>query len=332
LTELVNPEIIMETSTSGVDSDALVGLTAASISPKRQAYLRFRQHKAASISVVALVILVLAVVFTPITARYGINQAVIDISKGRNQFLSPRRAAWFGTDDIGRDIYSRLLSGIRVSLIIGISSAIISVVIGVVVGAVAGLRGGLFDDVMMRVTDVFLAFPLLVSLLIMRQVLGGLSWVRPLTGDLNSVRFLVTLFAIFGWMTVARVVRAQVLSIKEREYVEASRAIGGKNGHLIVRHMLPNSIGPILVALSLSVVGAVVSEVTLALFGYGPSVGSGATSLGLLIQGSPAAIQAGYWWLAVFPFIGLLIITLCISFIGDGLRDATDPKSSQGRI
>jgi peptide/nickel transport system permease protein len=312
-------------------ADELVGITVKSVSPRRQAYLRFKEHKAAVVSVFVLGILVLFVLLTPITARYGVNEPVIQITEGKNQFLSPFDKAWFGTDDIGRDIYSRLIYGVRVSLLIGLASAIISVLIGVTVGAVAGLRGGWFDDVMMRVTDIFLAFPILVSLLVTRNVLGAIGWMKPIVGELSSIRFLIFLFALFGWMGVARVVRAQVMSIKEREFIEASRAIGAKNGHIIIRHMLPNSVGPILVALSLSVVGAIIAESTLSLFGYGPNVGAGSTSLGLLVGGSAQAARAGYWWLVVFPFVTLLIITLCISFIGDGLRDATDPKASGGR-
>jgi peptide/nickel transport system permease protein len=141
----------------------------------------------------------------------------------------------------------------------------------------------------------------------------------------------VFLFAIFGWMAVARIVRAQVLSLKEREFIEASRAIGGTNRHIILRHMIPNSIGPLLVALSLGVVGAIVAESTLSLFGYGPKPGADTTSLGLLVADSRLAVKAGYWWLVIYPIGALLILTLCISFIGDGLRDATDPKSSKGR-
>jgi peptide/nickel transport system permease protein len=145
------------------------------------------------------------------------------------------------------------------------------------------------------------------------------------------VRFFVVLFSLFGWMGVARLVRAQVLSLKEREFVEAARAIGAKSSRIVIRHIIPNSIGPLLVSLSLGVVGAIVSEATLSLFGYGPQPGAGQTSLGLLVGQSKDWVKAGYWWLVVFPIGALLVITLCISFIGDGLRDATDPKSSQGR-
>lgn len=308
------------------DIDALAGITVESVSPRRQVYLRFRSHKAASVAVVVLALLILVVLLSPLTARYGVNEQVLKITEGKNQNLSPRSIAWLGTDIIGRDLYSRLIYGMKVSLLIGIASAFFSLVLGALIGSVAGLKGGLFDDVVMRVTDVFLAFPFLVALMVVRNTMANVSWLAPITGQVNTVRFLIVLFAIFGWMSVARVIRAQVLSFKEREFIEASRAAGASNWYIIRRHLLPNSAGPMLVALSLGVVGAIVSEATLSLFGYGPNPGSGATSLGLLVSDSRAAVRAGYWWLALFPFLALLLITLCISFIGDGLRDAFDPK------
>ncbi|MFM9171332.1 MAG: ABC transporter permease, partial [Acidimicrobiaceae bacterium] len=123
---------------------------------------------------------------------------------------------------------------------------------------------GKFDDIMMRVTDLFLAFPFLVTLLVVRNVLGALPWLRPITGDMSSVRFIIVLFGLFGWMGVARIVRGQVLSLKEREFVEAARAVGASRRYIIARHLLPNSVGPIMVALTFSVVGAIIGESTLA--------------------------------------------------------------------
>lgn len=311
--------------------DAAVGLSAESLSPGRLAFRRFLTHKGAVVSVVVLALLVLWVLLSPVTARYGVNEQVFDISEGANQNLPPSRIAWFGTDIIGRDVYSRVLYGVRVSLVIGIASAVFSLALGALIGAIAGLKGGLFDDIVMRVTDIFLAFPFLVALLVIRNMFGSIGWVTWIVGSQGSLRFMVFLFAIFGWMSVARVLRAQVLSLKEREFVEAARALGASNTRIIVKHLLPNSIGPMLVSLSLGVVGAIVSEATLSLFGYGPDPGTGATSLGLLVSGSKSAVRAGYWWLALYPFAALLIITLCVSFIGDGLRDAFDPKHGGGR-
>ena len=297
------------------------------LSPRQMALRRFVSHKAAVVSCIIIGVLALFVILAPFTARYGVNQSV---QGPPNSFLSPRSNAWLGTDDIGRDLYSRLIYGVRVSLLIGLASAVISVTLGALVGAVAGFRGGKFDDILMRVTDLFLAFPFLVTLLVVRNVLGGLPWLKPLTGEMNSVRFIIVLFSIFGWMGVARIVRGQVLSLKEREFVEAARAVGASRRYIIARHLLPNSVGPIMVALTFSVVGSIIGESTLAFFGYGPQAGDGATSLGILVGAAKGAVQTGFWWLAVFPCFVLIVIALSINFIGDALRDATDPRLDRG--
>ena len=291
------------------------------------AYKRFVSHKAAVVCTIILAILVLFVILSPLTARYGVNQSV---RKPPNSFLPPQSIAWLGTDDIGRDLYSRLIYGIRVSLVIGFFSAIISVALGCVIGAVAGFRGGRFDDIVMRVTDLFLAFPFLVALLVVRNTIGAVSWLTAIIGDKSSIRFIVFLLAIFGWMGVARVVRGQVLALKEREFIEAARAVGASRRYIIMRHLLPNSVGPIMVALTFSVVGSIIAESTLAFFGYGPQAGDGSTSLGVLVGAAKGAVQTGYWWIAVFPCTDLVVIALCINFIGDALRDATDPRLDRG--
>ncbi|MFM9137630.1 MAG: ABC transporter permease [Actinomycetota bacterium] len=291
------------------------------------AYQRFVSHNAAVVCTIILAILVLFVILSPLTARYGVNQSV---RKPPNTFLPPQSIAWLGTDDIGRDLYSRLIYGIRVSLVIGFFSAIISVALGCVIGAVAGFRGGRFDDIVMRVTDLFLAFPFLVALLVVRNTIGAVSWLTAIIGDKSSMRFIVFLLALFGWMGVARVVRGQVLALKEREFIEAARAVGASRRYIIMRHLLPNSVGPIMVALTFSVVGSIIAESTLAFFGYGPQAGDGSTSLGVLVGAAKGAVQTGYWWIAVFPCTALVVIALCINFIGDALRDATDPRLDRG--
>jgi peptide/nickel transport system permease protein len=321
-----------ETLAHGPETDASIGITTESMSPRRMAVKRFFRHRGALVASVVLSILVLFAVFAPITARYGVNEAVFPATPDNpNQYLPPQSIAWFGTDDIGRDLYSRLIYGLRISLVIGLAAAVFATVIGVTVGSIAGLRGGRFDDIVMRVTDVFLAFPFLVSLLLVRSFLGNVTWLEPVIGDQSSIRFVIMLFTLFGWMGVARLVRGQVLSLKEREFIEASRAVGAGNGRIIFKHLLPNSIGPILVALTTSVVAAVIAESTLSFFGYGPQPGAGATSLGLLVAAGKGAILPGYWWIALFPSVVLVTVAVCINFIGDGLRDATDPKFDQGR-
>ena len=312
-------------------TDATQGLTSESVSPARLAIRRYLHHKGAVVALVVLSAMALFVILAPLTARYGVNEAVFKTSAERpNQFLPPQSVAWFGTDDIGRDLYSRLIYGLRVSLLIGLVSALMGTIVGVSVGAAAGMRGGWIDDVLMRVTDIFLAFPFLVTLLIARSFLSSVSWLEPITGPVTSVRFVIVLFVVFGWMVVARIMRGQVLSLKEREFVEASRALGASNTRIVLKHLVPNSIGPILVALTFAVSGAIVAESTLGFFGYGPQPGAGQTSLGNLVGGAKGALLPGYWWLVVFPCVTLVLVALCVNFIGDGLRDATDPKLDMG--
>jgi peptide/nickel transport system permease protein len=301
------------------------------LSPRRMAWKRYWHHKGAAVSTILLGVVMIMAIATPLTARYGINEQVRTLDEGPNVFLPPQDIAWFGTDDIGRDMYTRLLYGIRTSMFIGIASAILSVVIGTAVGSFAGLRGGKFDDFMMRVTDLFLAFPFLIIIVLVREFLGGLEFLEPVIGDKSSIRFIIVLFAVFGWMLVARLVRGQVLALKEREFIEASRAVGASNFRIVRSHLLPNSIGPILVALTLAVIGAVVAESTLSFFGFGPQPGQDSTSLGNLIQLSDQAVGRGDWWLTVFPCGSLVLLAICINFIGDGLRDALDPKLDSGK-
>ena len=333
--ELVESTVEYEMTHDGLNDvyldDEAVGLTSKSLSPRQMAMRRYLRHKGALVSTVLMAIMIIVVILTPITARYGVNEAIFKAEPGKpNSYLSPRAEAWFGTDTIGRDIYSRLIYGLRVSLIIGVCSAIFSTIVGVTVGSIAGLRGGRFDDALMRVTDIFLAFPFLVALLVVRNFLGELSFLEPIVGERTSIRFIILLFVIFGWMGVARLVRGSVLALKEREFVEASRALGASNTRVIFKHLLPNSIGPILVAATNAVVAAIIGEATLSFFGFGPDAGSGNTSLGLLVGEARGAVLAGYWWMIVFPCALLCLVALCINFIGDGLRDATDPKLVQG--
>lgn len=310
--------------------DAREALNVKALSPFQMARKRYWHHKGAAASTVIMAILLIIVVFAPLTARYGVNQQVLDISQGKNQYLSPRSIAWMGTDQIGRDLFSRLIWGVRTSLFIGVASAILSVIIGTAVGAVAGLKGGWFDDVMMRVTDLFLAFPFIVIIIIMRAFLGAVPWITGIIGDVSSIRFIIALFAIFGWMGVARLVRGQVLALKEREFIEAARAVGASNSRIVMSHLLPNSIGPILIALTLSVIGAIVGESTLSFFGLGPQPGADAVSLGQLVELSAEGAKQGNWWMVAFPCGALVLLAICINFIGDGMRDAVDSKLDIG--
>ena len=326
MTDVLNTVLTGQPTEHAASSD-IAGLTTKSLSPRQMATRRFLSHKPAVIATLVLLAMVIFVLLAPITARYGVDEPIFETtSEQSNRYLSPRSEAWFGTDEIGRDLYSMLIYGTRTSLAVGLSAAIIAVVVGTAVGAFAGIRGGWFDDVLMRVTDIFIAFPLLVALLVTRNMLGQIEALEPIMGPITSLRFMVLLLALFGWMSVARVVRGQVLALKEREFIEASWAMGASNRRVVIRHLLPNAIGPILVALTFTVVAFVILEATLGFFGFGPQPGSGQTSLGLLVGSSKENVLSGNWWMVVFPCAVLVVLALSINLFGDGLRDATDPK------
>jgi len=306
------------------------GLTTTTMSPGRMALRRFLRHRLAVVSGVTLALIVLIVVLAPITARYDQAEPIKEDVAGI-QYLSPRAEAWFGTDSIGRDLYSRIIWGGRVSLFIGIAVALFSALIGTAVGAIAGYRGGLIDDILMRVTDLFLAFPLLVALIVLRNVLSSLNWLAFAVPDLKSPLFMVFLLSVVGWMGVARIVRGVVLSMKEREFIEAARAVGSSDKRIMLRHLIPNAMGPIVVSITTAVAAAIITESTLSFFGYGVQASEGKASWGNLISDAQGAVTTGNWWLAVFPCAALVITVLCINFLGDGLRDAFDPKQQRGR-
>jgi ABC-type dipeptide/oligopeptide/nickel transport system permease subunit len=310
--------------------DEAEGVVSESLSPFRLALRHYRRNWVAMVSLGLLVIIVLACLFPSIPARYSETQR---LPKTESTFINspPSSKAWFGTDDLNRDLYSRIFYGGRVSIMIGISVALIACTVGTIVGAIAGYLGGLLDDVLMRITDLFLAFPILVSLLVLRNVLAEVPLVQAIMGEKTSVRFMVILLSAVGWMAVARIVRGVVLSLKEREFIEASRSVGAGGPRIMFRHLIPNALGPIMVALSLSVVGAILAESTLSFFGYGPSPGEGRTTWGLLIAQSKRTVLSGYWWLVVFPCALLVLTIVAINFVGDGLRDAFDPKADMSR-
>lgn len=310
--------------------DESEGVGGESLSPFRLALRHYRRNRMAMIMLVILVIIVLACLFPSIPARYAEGQR---LPKTASTYINspPSAKAWFGTDDLNRDLFSRVFYGGKVSILIGVFVALIACTVGTIVGALSGYLGGTFDDILMRITDIFLAFPILVSLLVLRNVLAEISVFKTVMGDKTSVRFMVLLLSAVGWMAVARIVRGVVLSLKEREFIEASRSVGASGPRIMFKHLIPNALGPIMVSLSLSVVGAILAESTLSFFGYGPNPGNGHTTWGLLIAQSKKTVLSGYWWLVVFPCALLVVTIVAINFVGDGLRDAFDPKADMSR-
>ena len=275
---------------------------------------RFFRHRLAMGSLIVLIATVLASVFASKLTSYQYTE--IDF---QHILQGPTREGhhWFGTDFLGRDYFTRVLYGIRTSIRVALLVAVLSTGIGTAIGILAGYFGGWLDNLLMRFTDLVLTLPLLAVLLVAANKWGG--------G--NQYRVAVILALLF-WTGIARVVRGTFLSLREKEYVEAAKAAGAGDLRIMLRHMLPNAMGPIIVNMTLTVAGAILIEAALSFLGFG--IKPPTPALGQLIADGQNEMQTA-WWLVVFPGIAIMILVLCINFIGDGLRDALDPTQRRVR-
>lgn len=292
-----------------------------SVSPGRLAWRRFRRHKLAMASAIFLIFMSLTAIFAPQIARYPYEKTGVG-----PVFQGPTAAHWFGTDAIGRDLYSRVVYGGRISLAVGFAVAIVATVIGTCVGAVSGYFGGKLDNFIMRVTDLFIALPLLVILILMRNMPDRQPWAANIMGDAGSIRATVFILGLFFWMPTARIVRGVVLSLKEKEFVEAARALGASDKRIIFRHLLPNAAGPIIVVVTLNVAAAILTESALSFLGFG--VNPPTPTWGNLLADSKGYFSIAPW-LVWFPGLTVVLVVLAVNFMGDGLRDALDPRQQK---
>jgi peptide/nickel transport system permease protein len=236
---------------------------------------------------------------------------------------------WFGTDQQEKDLFARVLYGGQISLKIGIAVALVSGIIGSVVGAIAGYYGKWLDNLLMRVTDLFLAIPGLVALILLIRLPTHVSWLEKFMGHAGSVRSIITALSLLFWMPMARVVRGVVLSLKEKEFIESARAIGASDGRILGRHLLPNCIGPIIVNITLSVAGAILTETALSFLGLGVQSATVPT-WGNLIYAGKSQLRA-HGTLVLMPGLAITIVVLAVNFLGDGLRDALDPRQGKNK-
>ena len=285
-----------------------VAIAPAGRSPWRDARVRFLRNRAAVASAVVLSLIALACVFGPMLLPNAFDSVDWNLMSA-----APTRAGWhlFGTDELGRDLLVRTLIGGRISLLVGVLATLVSVTIGVVWGAVAGFAGGRVDSVMMRIVDMAYAVPYLLIAILVVTVFG------------RDILLVVAAIAAFSWLDMARVVRGQTLSIKSREFVEAARAIGVPTWRIIFQHVVPNLMGVVVIYTSIVVPGVILSESVLSFLGLG--VQEPMTSWGVLIHDG-AAVMSATPWMLLFPAVALSITLYCANFIGDGLRDALDPK------
>jgi peptide/nickel transport system permease protein len=269
----------------------------------------FRKNRLAMAGLVVMLLLYLVTLLTPLIAPFD-PAAQGDIIASR--YLPPSSEHWMGTDKFGRDILSRVLFGARISLSIGFIAVAISITLGTLVGALSGYFGGWVDAVLMRFTDMMLAFPRLVLLIVIIAMFEN-----------YSIWLVVVVLGLTGWMGTSRIVRGEVLSLREREFVQAARALGMGDLRIITRHVIPNTLAPVIVSATLGIGLTILTEASLSFLGLGvqpptPSWGN------MVSDGRDALTQA--WWIATFPGLAIVLTVVAFNLLGDGLRDALDPR------
>jgi ABC-type dipeptide/oligopeptide/nickel transport system permease subunit len=293
----------------GVELAHESGLEVKARSQWAYARIRFFRHKLAVASLVVLIVAALVALFAEQIAPYGFDEFDFE-----HVVSPPTTEGWhlFGTDQLGRDYLSRVIFGLRTSLWVALMVATVATLLGTVVGAVAGYYGGVIDNLLMRLVDLILVVPFLLVLLVLSQYLGH---GKPLRVGL--------IVALLIWVGLARIVRGTFLSLREKEFVEAAKAAGAGDLRIMFRHMLPSTVGPIVVTMTLLIATAILLEAALSFLGFG--VQPPTPALGKLI-GEGASEGFSSWWLVTFPGIVIVMLALAVNFIGDGLRDALDPQ------
>ncbi|MEI7844970.1 MAG: ABC transporter permease [Chloroflexota bacterium] len=273
---------------------------------------RFFKHRLAGFAIAVLLILIVLAVFASASPFSPTGQ------DPANKYQVPTATHWFGTDELGRDIFTRILYGSRVSLTVGLISTFLSIGLGIIVGAISGYFGGWLDALLMRITDAFLTFPTIFVLIL----LGAFLREQPYPWLKNSVLVVIIIIAAMSWMWPARMVRSLFIVIREREFINATRALGGSNLRIIVRHILPNCVGPILVSMTLQMASSVITESGLSYLGFG--VQPPTPTWGSILSTAQSHVFIAPW-LAFYPGLMIFITVMAINYIGDGLRDAFDP-------
>ena len=270
------------------------------------AWVRLRRNKLAMAGGIFIIILALAAIFAPLITPYGFaHQDLTAILQ------NPSSKHWLGTDGLGRDVFARLLYGARTSLAVGIFTQIIVLGIGLPIGAIAGYAGGRVDNILMRFVDVMYSFPDILLIILIKAILGG------------GIYQLFLAIGLVAWVDIARLVRGQMMSVKSRDFVAAARALGGMGPYITERHLLPNSLGPIIVSVTFNVPRAIFTEAALSFIGIG--VRPPTPSWGSMISDGYAVIFAS-WYQVFFPALAIALLMIAFTFLGDGLRDALDPK------
>lgn len=276
---------------------------------------RFRQHTPALLGMACIAVILLLTTFVPMITNYDPLTTNVDHIRE-----APSAEHIFGTDELGRDLFKRLWAGARISLLIGVATMAIAVAIGIVVGAVAGYYGGWIDNILMRLTDLMLTIPQLFLLLIFAQLLRATNDPVLSGGPLP----IIIIISVLSWMGIARLVRGEFLSLRSKDFVEASRALGATDARIIFQHILPNAASSIIVAATLRVGAAIITESTISFLGFG--VQPPTPTWGNMLKNAQSQMTYAPWT-AIFPGLAIFLTVLAINYVGDGLRDALDPRT-----
>jgi peptide/nickel transport system permease protein len=315
----------METTATGTSSVASLTkdeLETPPLSLSQLAWRRFKRHKMAMFGVITLIILL----FYSFGGAIFLTEKYANFTDTTLRLNSPNLIHPFGTDTVGRDILARTIYGGQISLIIGLTAVLIETIVGILVGALAGYFGGTLDSVLMRITEAMLNIPEIFLLIVMAKYFGGKIPNTTILGRnfSGSVIVIVVIIGMTSWMYLARIVRAEFLSIKENEFILAARATGTPNSQIIFRHILPNSVAPIVVSATLGVANAILAEAYISFLGLG--VQPPTATWGNMLDGANNYLESAPWmWF--FPGLLILLTVLSINFLGDGMRDALDPRS-----
>ncbi len=291
----------------GKDTNAAETVARPSLSYWQDAWRRLVKNKLAMAGLLFLILLTLFAIFGPILSPYEVNKQDLP-----NQYQPPSSDHWFGTDNAGRDVFTRTWYGARISLFVGLMAALIDLSIGIIYGGLSGYKGGRTDNIMMRIIEVLYGLPYLLVVILLLVVLGP------------SLTTIIIALTVTGWVGMARIVRGQVLQIKNYEFVLASKSFGTKTPRIIRKNLLPNTMGPIIVQMTLTVPSAIFAEAFLSFLGLG--IQAPYASWGVMANDSLGAILSGNWWTLFFPAFFISFTMFAFNVLGDGLQDALDPK------
>ena len=288
---------------------------------------QFRRSPVAVVSFFVVTLMILSAIFAPLIAPFNpFDPASLNLMNGFSKPMEPNAFTgdtfWLGTDDQGRDVFSTILYGMRISLFVGAAAVLFAMVLGITLGLVAGYFGGWWETIIMRTADVQLTFP---SILVAMLIFGIAKGITPVEyRDQMAIWVLILAIGLSDWVQFARVVRGATLVEKNKEYVQAARLIGRSSGAIMLRHILPNVLSPVLVIATISLALAIIAEATLSFLGVGAPPTQ--PSLGTLIRIGQGFLFSGEWWILFFPAVTLLALALSVNLLGDWLRDALNPR------